>query len=174
MTQPQPSRGIRALLQHSLVTAIIGALAGAAGTWAVDRNMVHAARETARVAEQRAAFADVWGQAERFALKRARYDDFASVDDLAAKMPDNPVSSIFRNNYRALGTEAHRAQNEARDALAAKRLLLSDRQYDTAHAFIETASAADTFSNRGAQAHETSARVEALRATAKSLLAADD
>ena len=134
----------------------------------VDRNMVSAARETARLAEQRTAFVEVWGQAELFALKQARYDDFSSLDDLAAKMPQNPVSAIFRNNYRVLGAEANRAQDEARNSLAAKRLLLSESQYATARRFIDATSAENRTGKR-----VTAANLEALRATAKTLLASD-
>ncbi|MET3550262.1 hypothetical protein [Burkholderia sp. 567] len=150
------------------MTAVVGALIGSFGTWMVDRNMVNAARETARLAEQRAAFVEVWGHAELFALKQARYEDFSSLDDLAAKMPQNPVSAIFRNNYRALGAEANRARDEARNSLAAKRLLLSEPQYDAARRFIDASSAASQTGKR-----VTAADLEALRATAKTLLATD-
>ncbi|KVG66793.1 hypothetical protein WS80_08150 [Burkholderia pseudomultivorans] len=173
MTQ-QPSGGaLRKFFRHNLVTAVAGALIGCVGTWIVDRNMVSVARETARLAEQRAAFAEAWGQAELFALKQGRYDEFSSLDALAAKMPQNPVSAIFRDNYRALGAEAKRAQIEARDALAAKRLLLSERQYDTTRRFIDAASAATRSGSRTTGADDTAAGLEALRSTAKALLAAD-
>ncbi len=163
----QPGGALRGF-KYSLVTTIMGALIGSFGTWMVDRNMVSAARETARLAEQRTAFVEVWGQAELFALKQARYDDFSSLDDLAAKMPQNPVSAIFRNNYRVLGAEANRAQDEARNSLAAKRLLLSESQYATARRFIDATSAENRTGKR-----VTAANLEALRATAKTLLASD-
>ncbi|MBU9492844.1 hypothetical protein [Burkholderia multivorans] len=173
MTQQLPGGALRKFFRHTLVTAVVGALIGCVGTWIVDRNMVSVARETARLAEQRAAFAEVWGQAELFALKQARYDQFSALDALAAKMPQNPVSAIFRDNYRTLGAAANHAHTEARDALAAKRLLLSEQQYDTTRRFIDVASAATRSGSRTIGASDTAAGLEALRSTAKALLAAD-
>ncbi|WP_124571191.1 MULTISPECIES: hypothetical protein [unclassified Burkholderia] len=157
MTHARPRRSIRAFLEHPLAVGIACALIGSASTWIVNHEM-------ARADEQRKAFDEAWGRAELFAEKQARYDDVAALDALAAEMPQNPVSALLRKHYRALGADAQRARDDARDALATRRLLLSKPQYDATYRFIETVSATNPAGRQNIPAD-----LETLRATAKTL-----